>query len=398
MLKKLFNRSSKQHSGQIIALGGGGFSDQTDNLLLDEYILLQTNKAKPKILFLPTAGGDHPDYVAKFYRAYKKLNCTPSHLELSRKTYSYKYIERIVMGHDAVFAGGGSPRFLMQVWRKCGLDKIIKHAWHEGMVLSGMSAGAICWYEDGFKNPTPDVWRRIKCLGFLEGSFCPHYDSQSQLRKAYRKMISKSEISGGYGVQDGVALHYIGNDLKYIVSSNHNAKAFTVRKSGFRVTEKPLASTYLGLLEQVVDEQYEKSEEKIETESSAQEIVKEYIKNINEHNLDNMINLMSADHVFIDSMGINTKGKETMRAAWDTFLTFFPDYHIKAREIICKNGMVAVFGTASGTLAANGEVHAENRFEIPASWTAVIKDGKVAKWRVYADNEPVRKLIKKYSS
>jgi len=127
MLKKLLKRSSKQHSGQIIALGGGGFSDQPDNLLLDEYILLQTNKAKPKILFLPTAGGDHPEYVEKYYRAFKKLNCKPSHLELSKKTYSYKYIERIVMSHDAVFVGGGSPRFLMQVWRKCGMDKIINN-------------------------------------------------------------------------------------------------------------------------------------------------------------------------------------------------------------------------------------------------------------------------------
>lgn len=391
-------RSKYNNSGQIIALGGGGFSDQPDNLLLDEYILLQTNKAKPKILFLPTAGGDHPEYVEKFYRAFKKLNCKPSHLELSKKTYSYKYIERIVMSHDAVFVGGGSPRFLMQVWRKCGMDKIIRRAWAEGVVLSGMSAGAICWYKDGFKNPVPGVWRRIKCLGLLEGSFCPHYNTQGELRKAYRKMVSKGEISGGYGVQDGVALHYIGNELKYIISSNHGAKAFLVKKSGFRVTEKVIEPAYLGLLEQVVEEQYENSEEKIETETNAQDIVKEYIKTINEHNVEGLIRMMSADHVFIDSMGINTKGKETMRAAWDTFLTFFPDYQIKARDVICKSGMVAVFGTASGTLAADGKVLPENRFEIPGSWTAIVKDGKIAKWRVYADNEPVRKLIKKYES
>ena len=67
--------TAKQNKGQIIALGGGGFSDQPDNLLLDEYLLLQTNKAKPKVLFLPTAGGDHEEYIAKFYRAYKKFNC-----------------------------------------------------------------------------------------------------------------------------------------------------------------------------------------------------------------------------------------------------------------------------------------------------------------------------------
>ncbi|HJY63587.1 MAG TPA: Type 1 glutamine amidotransferase-like domain-containing protein [Ignavibacteria bacterium] len=396
MLRKIINRVSKNHSGQIIALGGGGFSDSPDNLLLDEYIILQTNKSKPKILFLPTAGGDHPDYTAKFYRTYRKLNCKPSHLELSRKAIPYKKLEQMVMSSDAVFTGGGSPRFLMQVWRKYGLDKIIKRAWKEGIVLSGMSAGAICWYEDGFKNPAPDVWRRIKCLGFLEGSFCPHYDKRGELRKAYRKMISTGELAGGYGVQDGVALHYIGTELKYVVSSVHGSMAFHVRKSGFRVTEKELKPAYLGLLEQVVEEQYEVSEAKEEIEKGSMDVVKEYIKRINEHDVTGIIDMMSADHVFIDSLGINTRGKETMRNAWDTYLTFFPDYLIKPKDFISKNGMVAVFGTASGTLAADGKISPENKFEIPASWTAVVKDGKIAKWRVYADNEPVRKLLEKY--
>ncbi len=396
MLKKLIKRIQKNHTGQIIALGGGGFSDSPDNLLLDEYILLQTNKAKPKILFLPTAGGDHPDYTAKFYRTYKKLNCKPSHLELSRKSIAYKKLEQAVMSSDAVFAGGGSPAYLMQVWRKCGLDKIIKRAWAEGIVLSGMSAGAICWYEDGFKNPSPDVWRRIKCLGFLEGSFCPHYDKRGELRKAYRNMVSKGRLADGYGVEDGVALHYSGTGLKYIVSAVQGAKAFRVQKSGFRARENELKPAYLGLLKQVVDEQYEQSEERAEIETGSLDSVKEYIKRINAHDVNGIIEMMSADHVFIDSLGINISGKETMRSAWDTYLAFFPDYLIKPKDFISKNGMVAVFGTASGTLAVNGKLLPENKFEIPASWTAVVKDGKIAKWRVYADNEPVRKLLARY--
>ncbi|HLG39427.1 MAG TPA: Type 1 glutamine amidotransferase-like domain-containing protein, partial [Chitinophagaceae bacterium] len=138
--------SNPANNGQIIALGGGGFSDSPDNLLLDEYLLLQTNRAKPKVLFLPTAGGDHEDYIAKFYRAYKKFNCKPAHLELSKKPVPFKKLEQLVLSQDMIFAGGGSPRFLMQVWRKSGMDKIIKKAWKEGIVLSGMSAGAICWY------------------------------------------------------------------------------------------------------------------------------------------------------------------------------------------------------------------------------------------------------------
>jgi dipeptidase E len=389
---KLNSRVSKNSRGQIIALGGGGFSDQPDNPMLDEYILLQANKPKPKILFLPTAGGDHEDYIAKFYTSYKKLNCKPSHLSLTKKTIPYKKLEQLILSQDIIFVGGGSPRFLMQIWRKCGMDKIIKKAWKEGVILSGMSAGAICWYEDGFKNPKDNIWIRISCLGFLEGSFCPHYDKRGELRTAYRKMISSGEIDSGCGVQDGVALHYIGTELKYIVSSIPDAKAYHVRKAGFRVTEKELKPTYLGVIkESRVAEVIKKN---IAEDSLS--IVKEYINRINRHDLNGMLEITSDDSVFIDSMGINTAGKMDMEKAWDMFLTFFPDYTIQVKDIISKNGMVAVFGTAKGTVATGGRILAENKFEIPASWTALVKNGKISKWRVYADNEPVRKLLEKY--
>jgi dipeptidase E len=389
---KINHSVSKSNHGQIIALGGGGFSDQPDNLMLDEYILLQANKAKPKILFLPTAGGDHEDYIAKFYRSFKKLNCIPTHLSLTKKNPAYQRLEKLVLSHDVIFVGGGSPRFLMQVWRKCGMDKIVKKAWKQGIVLSGMSAGAICWYEDGFKNPKDDVWRRIACLGFLEGSFCPHYDKRGELRAAYRKMISSGEIEAGYGVQDGVALHYIGTELKYIVSSEPDAKAFYVRKSGFRVTEKELKPAYLGILNESLVAQLHKKN----VAEDSLSVVKEYISRINNHDLNGMLEITDDNAVFIDSMGINTSGKRDMEKAWDMFLTFFPDYTIQTKDIISKNGMVAVFGTAKGTVATGGRILAENKFEIPASWTALVKDGKISKWRVYADNEPVRKLLEKY--
>ena len=259
-------------------------------------------------------------------------------------------------------------------------------------MLSGMSAGAICWYEDGFKNPKDDLWRRISCLGFLEGSFCPHYDKRGELRTAYRKMISSSEISGGYGVQDGVALHYIGTELKHVVSSVPDAKAFYVKKPGFRVTEKEIKPRYLGIFEDAVKIDKEATELNNRNNTA---IVNEYVKRINNHDINGMIEMMSADHQFIDSLGINTTGKANMKSAWDVLLTFFPDYHVNIKEIISKNGMIALFGTAKGTLATDGKILDENKFEIPASWTAVVKDGKISKWRVYADNEPVRKLINK---
>jgi len=262
-LSKITNRTSsrlskhvtKEISGQIIALGGGGFSDlpadgsqagTPDNLMLDLYILLQAQKLKPKVLFLPTAGGDNQEYIDKFYNSYRKLPCQPMHLSLSKENIPFKRLEQIVLDQDVIFVGGGSPRFLMQVWRKCGMNKIIKKAWKQGIILSGMSAGSICWFEDGFTNPKGDLWRRIRCLEFLEGSFCPHYDKRSELRKGYRKMISTGEISPGYGVHDNVALHYIGTEMKFVISSVPEGRAFHVKKSGYRVTEKEIKPFYLG--------------------------------------------------------------------------------------------------------------------------------------------------------
>nr|HMQ81184.1 nuclear transport factor 2 family protein [Ignavibacteria bacterium] len=184
-------------------------------------------------------------------------------------------------------------------------------------------------------------------------------------------------------------------ELKYIISSSPDAKAYIVKKAAFRVTEKELKPTYLGILHEAhkLDSKSEANDDDLLIDNS--EIVRQYIKLINEHDITGLLAMTSGDAVFIDSMGIDTKGVTNMRKAWDVLLTFFPDYTVIVKDIISKNGMVAVFGTAKGTLATDGKILAENKFEIPASWTATVENGKITKWRVYADNQPVRKLIEK---
>jgi ketosteroid isomerase-like protein len=206
-------------------------------------------------------------------------------------------------------------------------------------------------------------------------------------------MISSGELDSGYGVQDGVALHYIGTELKHVISDSHDARAYHVKKTGFRVIEKEIKPDFIG---RIVDVSGNVESPIKPVNGNSIDIVKDYIRKINEHDLNGMLAVTTEDTVFIDSMGINASGKSNMREAWNVFLTFFPDYKVRVKEIIEKNGLVAIFGTAAGTLATDGKILEENRFEIPASWTAVVKDGKIAKWRVYADNEPVRKLIGKY--
>lgn len=231
---------------QIIALGGGGFSDEPDNHLLDEYILKTSGKPEPKILFLPTAGGDSKDYITKFYKVYNKLSCVPIHLELTNTGLTYPEIESLIMAQDIIFTGGGSTKFLISVWKEKGIDKILTAAWKNGIVLSGMSAGAICWFKDGFTNPKDDIFEHLECLGFLKGSFCPHYSSAEGLKEIYSRMIINKELSGGYGVDDGVALHFTGRKLYKIISSRPDAKANKVVKRFGKIKIEQLDTFYLG--------------------------------------------------------------------------------------------------------------------------------------------------------
>lgn len=230
---------------QIIALGGGGFSDEPDNLKLDKYILAQSFKSKPKILFLPTAGKDSEDYIERFFNSYQNLNCIPAFLPLTKVKYSLSKLEKIILSNDIIFVGGGNPEFLIYTWIILGVDKILKKAWQKGIVLSGMSAGAMCWFKYGFSISDSEVLKKIKYLGFLEGSFCPHYNNNTIVKKKYKDLISKKIIPFGYGVEDGVALHFINNHLDKIVSSRPDSKAYFINKHLLKLTSKTINPLFL---------------------------------------------------------------------------------------------------------------------------------------------------------
>lgn len=112
--------------------------------------------------------------------------------------------------------------------------------------MSGMSAGAICWFSDGFTNPQGSTFKKINCLGILDGSFCPHYDRKGPLPKIFKQMILNRQLDNGYGVEDGAALHFIGTELKHGVSSRPKAKAYFVKRTFGRISEKVLRMSYLG--------------------------------------------------------------------------------------------------------------------------------------------------------
>jgi ketosteroid isomerase-like protein len=125
------------------------------------------------------------------------------------------------------------------------------------------------------------------------------------------------------------------------------------------------------------------------------ETVLEFLERINQRDVDKLAELMTEDHVFIDSLGQSVRGREKMRAGWRGYYAFCPDYWVAHEEIFENGNRVAVFGSAGGTIAANGKLPAENQWRTPAAWLAVLEKGLVKEWRVYADNKPVYDILAK---
>ncbi|MBO1004576.1 Type 1 glutamine amidotransferase-like domain-containing protein [Pseudogracilibacillus auburnensis] len=228
---------------QIIALGGGGFSMEPENQLLDKYILHQSKKTSPNICFIPTASGDSDNYISKYYTFFEQQKCQPSHLSLFQPPT--RDLEGFLLEKDIIYVGGGNTRNLLILWKEWGLDVILKKAWEQGIVLTGLSAGSICWFEEGVTDSFGDQLESLKCLGFLKGSNCPHYDGELERRPSYHQLIATKKMLPGIAADDGVAIHFTDQEISKIVSSRPNAKAYKVYFDR-NINEIELKTEYLG--------------------------------------------------------------------------------------------------------------------------------------------------------
>jgi dipeptidase E len=227
---------------QIVAMGGGGFSMEPENLALDDYILRLSSKKQPSVCFVATASGDSDNYTRRFYEAFTAKNCRPNHLSLFRR--SVGDLSDYLGGQDIVYVGGGNVANMLAVWRLHGFDKALKNAYRAGVILAGISAGAMCWFQGGVTDSFGLELQPIKNgLGFLPGLFCPHYDSEAKRAPAFRKVI-KASRRGGFAVDDGVALHFVDEKLVHVVSSRRKARAYRLDASA-RAMGLPV--DYIGL-------------------------------------------------------------------------------------------------------------------------------------------------------
>ena len=231
---------------QIVAFGGGGFSMESGNPLLDDYVLglAPRHPERPRVCFLPSASGDADHYIVRFYRAFPADRCEASHISLFRREQGPQDLREHLLSQDLIYVGGGSVISLLGVWRAHGIDEILHEAWEAGVVLCGLSAGSLCWFREavtGFHGEP----RRVEGLDLLPFSNCVHYEPGSDRRLAYHEFI-RAGMRSGYAAEDGAALHFVGTELSRVIASRPHARGYRLDALGDRVVEMRIATTFLG--------------------------------------------------------------------------------------------------------------------------------------------------------
>lgn len=237
----LIRETTLRKCRHIIALGGGGFAEDGD-LVLERYILDQARTERPSIGFIPTATGDADVGLVRFYAACVRLACQPSHLDLFKRTCD---LREWVFSQDVIFVGGGNTKSMIGVWREWALDEVLREAWEGGVVLSGVSAGAICWFDQGSTDSYADRLRVLDCLGFLPGSCCPHYDTERERRPTLKRMLQAGEIVPGIALDNDAAAHFVDTELYRVVTTRADARGYELYVADGEVRESTLSPLYL---------------------------------------------------------------------------------------------------------------------------------------------------------
>ncbi len=231
-------------------MGGGGFSAEPDNRLIDDFILSLSPRQPAKVCFVPTASADSAAYLVQFYRAFSgralatdlTLFDPPS---LPRRPPKTSELGTFVAEQDIIYVGGGNTANLLAMWRTHGLDKLLRDAWMRGAILCGVSAGMICWFRGGVTDSFGDLEALSDGLGLLDATACPHYDGEEERRPTYHRLIGEG-LPWGYAADDGAALHFRGTELLEVVSSQAAAAAYRVELVDGRVVETRLQALFLG--------------------------------------------------------------------------------------------------------------------------------------------------------
>jgi peptidase E len=232
-------------NGTILALGGGGFTMGQGDPALDQLVLDLAGGACPRILFLPTAGGDAAAQIAAFHGTFGDRSCQAQVLSLFRLHGTDRAIRDVVLEQDVIYVGGGSMRNMLAIWRAHGLDAILREAWEREIVLAGLSAGAMCWFQGGItmSSGPPEV---IEGLGLVPGSLSVHADGEPGRLPVFYEAVRSGGLPGGWALDDGVGLIIEGDSVTRVVSSRPGATALRVDAVGGELVRSRTQPELLG--------------------------------------------------------------------------------------------------------------------------------------------------------
>lgn len=218
---------------RVITIGGGEISE-LETLELDSFICSQTFKRRPSALFIPTASGDAEGYCKTFRHVYgERLGCRVDFLLATNSRFSQEEAIQKVLHSDLIYVGGGNTERMLEIWRKFGIDKALRLAGENGTILSGLSAGGICWYESGLSDSdrftASSSWglKRLDALGFLPGIFCPHLDKEQRHAPLQDLVFSSGERA--IACDNGAAIYW-ENGVARVLTSLPNAYAYIYTK------------------------------------------------------------------------------------------------------------------------------------------------------------------------
>jgi len=221
---------------QIVAVGGGKFCEE-----LAAFLLGLTGRERPKVLYIGTAAAEDPESALRMYDRFG------SQVELTRLEFfpwPPEDLRAAVLEQDLIFVGGGNTANMLAIWRVHRVDELLREAWDRGVVLSGSSAGGICWFAEGVTDSFGPQLDRMGCLGFLSGSFCPHYDDEELRRPRYHALIQDG-LAGGLAADAGVGLHFVDGELREVVACDEGSKAYRLELRGDEVVEEPIQARAL---------------------------------------------------------------------------------------------------------------------------------------------------------
>jgi dipeptidase E len=221
---------------QIVAMGGGGFCDGMARFLVE-----LTGRERPSVLYIGTAMAEDPEYALRTYDAFAGM-ADVSRLEFF--PWPPEDLRSVVLDSDLVFVGGGNSANMLAIWRVHGVDALLREALDRGVVLAGSSAGGLCWFESGVTDSFGPQLERMDYLGFLPGSFSPHYDDEELRRPRYHEFL-RDGLGGGYAADARVGLHFVDGELREVVACGEGSRAYRVELRDGEVVETPIEARVL---------------------------------------------------------------------------------------------------------------------------------------------------------